>query len=117
MGKIALLVFLLAGIALILIAVGLSNLISYKSDNPEKRLPYESGMRTIGPTWVRYRTGYYLFALIFLIFDIEIVYLVPWATVFREIGTVAFVEILIFLLILGIGLVYAWKKDALKWVN
>ncbi len=115
MGKIAILVFLLGGIALILIANGLSNLISYKSDNPDKRLPYESGMKTIGPTWVRYRAGYYIFTLVFLIFDIEIVYLIPWATVFKKIGTVAFYEILIFLIILGIGLLYAWKKDALKW--
>ncbi len=116
MGKITILVFFLAGMALILIANTLSRLISYKSDNPEKRLPYESGMRTIGPTWVRFRIGYYLFALIFLIFDIEIVFLVPWATVFKEIGLVAFVEVLIFLVILGLGLLYAWKKDALKWV-
>ncbi len=117
MGKIAILVFVLAGVALILIANTLSNLISYKSDNPDKRLPYESGMYTIGPTWIRYRVGYYLFALVFLIFDIEIVFLVPWATVFKQIGWIAFVEILIFLLILGLGLLYAWKKDALKWVN
>ncbi len=115
MGKIAILVFLLAGVALILIANGLSNLISYKSDNSDKREPYESGMKTIGPTWIRYRVGYYLFTLVFLIFDIEIVYLVPWATVFKQIGAVAFVEIVIFLLILGLGLLYAWKKDALKW--
>jgi NADH-quinone oxidoreductase subunit A len=116
MGKIAILVFFLAGAALILIANSLSNLISYKSDNPDKREPYESGMKTIGPTWIRFRVGYYLFALIFLIFDIEIVFLVPWATVFKSIGWVAFVEILVFLFILGLGLIYAWKKDALKWV-
>ncbi len=116
MGKIAILVFVLAGVALILIANSLSNLISYKSDNPEKRLPYESGMHTIGPTWIRFRVGYYLFALVFLIFDIEIVFLIPWATVFKEMSLVAFVEILVFLFILGVGLLYAWKKDALKWV-
>ncbi len=115
MGKIAIIVFLLAGIALVLIANSLSNLISYKSDNPDKRQPYESGMQTIGPTWIRYRVGYYLFTLVFLIFDIEIVYLVPWATVFKKAGAMAFAEIVIFLFILGLGLLYAWKKDALKW--
>ncbi len=115
MGKIAILVFFLAGVALILIANGLSNLISYKSDNLQKRQPYESGMETIGPTWVRFRIGFYIFALVFLIFDVEIVFLIPWASVFKEIGMIAFVEVLIFLVILGLGLLYAWKKDALKW--
>ena len=115
MGKIAILVFFLAGVFLILIANGLSHLISYKSDNPQKRQPYESGMETIGPTWVRFRIGFYIFALIFLIFDVEIVFLIPWASVFKEIGLIAFVEVLIFLIILGLGLLYAWKKDALKW--
>ena len=116
MGTIAILVFLLAGVALILIANNLSNLISHKSDNPAKREPYESGVKTIGPTWVRFRIGYYLFALVFLIFDVEIVFLVPWATVFKKMGGVALVDIIIFLAILGLGLIYALKKRALKWV-
>ncbi len=62
-----------------------------------------------------FKVGYYLFAILFLLFDIEIAFLVPWAVVFEEIGTVALVEILIFLFILGLGLVYAWKKRALRW--
>ncbi len=116
MGTVAILVFLLAGVALILIANNLSNLISHKSDNPAKREPYESGVKTIGPTWVRFRIGYYLFALVFLIFDVEIVFLVPWSVVFKKMGGVALVDIIIFLVILGLGLVYALKKRALKWV-
>jgi len=116
MGTVAILVFLLAGVALILIANNLSNLISHKSDNPAKREPYESGVKTIGPTWVRFRIGYYLFALVFLIFDVEIIFLVPWSVVFKQMGAVALIDIIIFLFILGLGLLYALKKRALKWV-
>ncbi len=116
MGKVAIIVFFLAGVALILIANTLSNLLSHKSDNPEKWEPYESGMRTIGPTWIRFRIGYYLFALVFLIFDVEIIFLVPWSVVFKKMGAVALIDIIIFLAILGLGLIYALKKRALKWV-
>ncbi len=115
MGIEALLVFPLAGVALILIANFLSNLISYKSENERKKEPYESGMQTIGKTWIQFKVGYYLFAIIFLIFDIEVIFLIPWAVVFKQVGAVALLEIAIFLLILGIGLLYAWKKRALRW--
>lgn len=115
MGSEAIIVFFLAGVILVAGANFISNLISPKSDNPQKREPYESGMTTIGPTWVQFKVGYYLFAILFLIFDVEIAFLVPWAVVFGETGSIALVEILIFLLILGLGLAYAWKKGALKW--
>ena len=115
MGSEAIIVFFLAGVVLVAGANFLSNLISPKSDNPQKREPYESGMTTIGPTWVQFKVGYYLFAILFLIFDVEVAFLVPWAVVFGELGSIALVEILIFLFILGLGLAYAWKKGALKW--
>jgi len=115
MGSEAIIVFLLAGIALVAGGNFISNLISHKSDNLQKREPYESGMATIGPTWVQFKVGYYLYAILFLVFDVETAFLIPWAVVFQKIGTVAFVEIIIFLLILGLGLLYAWKKGALKW--
>jgi NADH-quinone oxidoreductase subunit A len=115
MGSEAIIVFLLAGIVLVAGANFLSNLISHKSDNVQKRAPYESGMTTIGPTWVQFKVGYYLYAILFLIFDVEVAFLIPWAVVFKEIGIVAFYEIIIFLIILGLGLAYAWKKQALKW--
>jgi NADH-quinone oxidoreductase subunit A len=109
MGSEAIIVFLLAGIVLVAGANFLSNLISHKSDNPQKREPYESGMVTIGPTWVQFKVGYYLFAILFLIFDVEVAFLFPWAVAYKEIGAIALVEILIFLIILGLGLLYAWK--------
>ena len=115
MGYEALIVFILAGVFLIVLANNLSNLISPKSTNKHKGEPYECGVETIGPTWVQFKVGYYLFAILFLIFDIEVAFLVPWAVVFKEMGTVALVEILIFLAILGLGLVYALKKRALEW--
>ncbi len=115
MGNAAILVLILSGIVLVAGANALSNLISPKSDNPDKREPYESGMVTQGPTWVQFKVGYYLYAILFLLFDVEVAFLVPWAVVFKDMGVVALIEILIFLLILGLGLVYAWKKQALKW--
>ncbi|NOZ34429.1 MAG: NADH-quinone oxidoreductase subunit A [Chlorobi bacterium] len=115
MGIEALIVFPLAGIALILIANFISNLISYKSDNESKKEPYESGVPTIGETWIQFKVGYYLFAIIFLLFDVEVIFLMPWAVVFKQVGATALVEAAVFLLILGLGLLYAWKKRALKW--
>jgi len=115
MGSEAIIVFLLSGIVLVAGGNFISNLISHKSDNLQKREPYESGMTTIGPTWVQFKVGYYLYAILFLIFDVETAFLIPWAVVFQKVGAVAFVEIIIFLLILGLGLLYAWKKGALKW--
>lgn len=115
MGTEAIIVFIIAGVVMVAGANFLSNLISHKSDNPSKREPYESGMVTKGATWVQFKVGYYLFAILFLIFDVEIAFLFPWAVAFKSIGAVAFFEILIFLIILGLGLLYAWKKGALKW--
>jgi len=115
MGFEAILVFLIAGVILIVGANALSGLISHKSDNPAKREPYECGIETIGPTWVQFKVGYYLFAILFLLFDVEVAFLVPWAVVFKDMSTVALIEVLIFLFILGLGLLYAWKKRALRW--
>jgi NADH-quinone oxidoreductase subunit A len=115
MGSEAIIVFLIAGIVLVAGANFLSNLLSPKSDNLQKREPYESGMTTIGPTWVQFKVGYYLYAILFLVFDVEVAFLIPWAVVFQKVGVVALYEIIIFLVILGLGLAYAWKKEALKW--
>jgi len=115
MGTEAIIVFALSGVVLVAGANFISNLISHKSENPQKKEPYECGIETIGPTWVQFKVGYYLFAILFLIFDVEIAFLVPWAVVFKSIGFVALIEIIVFLIILGLGLLYAWKKQALKW--
>jgi NADH:ubiquinone oxidoreductase subunit 3 (subunit A) len=76
---------------------------------------YESGMVPVGEAWVRYHVQYYLYALVFVIFDVEVVFLYPWAVVLRQVGLIALVEVLIFIAILGFGLVYAWRRGALRW--
>lgn len=76
---------------------------------------YESGMVPIGEAWIKYHIQYYLYALVFVIFDVEVVFLYPWAVVFRRIGALALVEIVVFVGILGIGLAYAWRRGALRW--
>jgi len=82
----------------------------------EKATTYECGMETIGPTWVQFKTSYFLYALIFVIFDVETVYLYPWAVKFMSLGLFAFIEMIIFLFILVVGLWYAWKEGALEWM-
>ncbi len=110
-----LVLFFILGIFLVASGIAVAYLISPKSTNWQKHEPYECGIPTEGPTWVQFHVGYYLFAIIYLVFDVETVFLYPWGVVMRSIGLRAFIEILIFFIILGLGLFYAWKKGALKW--
>jgi NADH-quinone oxidoreductase subunit A len=82
----------------------------------EKLLPYECGVDTKGPTWIRFRANYFLYALIFLAFDVETIFLFPWAVKFNSLGLFAFGEMIVFISILVIGLWYAWKEGALEWI-
>ena len=77
---------------------------------------YECGVETEGPTWVQFNIRYYYFALLFVIFDVEAVFLYPWAVSFQKVAVAGFIEIVTFVIILLIGLVYAWRKDALEWM-
>src|SRR6476620_6818435 len=77
---------------------------------------YECGVRTHGETWIRFRIQYYIYALMFVVFDIETVFLYPWAVSYGGLGAFALVEMVIFLVILAIGLIYAWAKGVLRWV-
>ncbi len=106
--------FLTAGL-LVGGAILFSYYVAPHSPGTVKSEPYECGIPTEGPTWIQFHVGYYLFAIIYLIFDVETIFIYPWAVVMREIGLVAFVEILIFFTVLGLGLLYAWKKKALIW--
>lgn len=85
------------------------------SRGPARRTTYESGMEPIGGAWIQFNIRYYMFALVFVIFDVETVFLYPWAVAFSKLGLLAFIEALIFIAILVIGLVYAWRKGALEW--
>ncbi|HUW13246.1 MAG TPA: NADH-quinone oxidoreductase subunit A [Anaerolineae bacterium] len=90
-------------------------LISPKKPDPIKNSAYECGVETTGDTWVQFKAQYYLFALIFVVFDIEAVFLYPWAVAYGELGLFALVEAAVFVLILLVGLFYAWRKGALEW--
>jgi NADH-quinone oxidoreductase subunit A len=109
------LVTLITGIVLVVGGLGVALLISPRSNNPQKREAYESGIPTRGTSWMQFRVGYYLYAILYLMFDVETVFLFPWAVVVRELGTSGLVSIAFFLLILILGLAYAWKKGALEW--
>ena len=87
------------------------------SKNPQKGQPYECGIPTNTSPWHQFSVGYYLFALLFLIFDVELVFMYPWAVVVKKIGITALIEIVIFIFILFLGFLYAHKKGALKWNN
>lgn len=109
--------FLLVGILFVLFVFFLAKIASPKKPNPEKERNYECGEIPFGLAWVQYNVRYYIFALIFVIFDVEVVFLFPWAVVYKSLGFFAFIEMFIFLAILIFGLAYAWKKGALKWVR
>jgi len=109
------LVVLITGIVLVVGGLGLAILISPKSNNAQKREAYESGIPTRGTSWMQFRVGYYLYAILFLMFDVETVFLFPWAVVVRDLGIPGLISIVFFLLILVLGLAYTWRKGALKW--
>ena len=111
----ALILFFLTGVVMVGMGIILSSLLAPSKQNSVKEEAFECGIPTQGPSWLQFKVGYYLFAILFLIFDVETVFIFPWATVMKEMGIVAFIEILIFFIILGLGLIYAWKKDALRW--
>ena len=111
----SLILFFIVAVVLVGGAIIFSSLVPPKSTNPSKSEPYECGIPTRGKTWLQFNVGYYLFAILFLIFDVETVFLFPWAVVMKTMGLVGFIEILIFFFILGLGLLYAWKKHALIW--
>jgi NADH-quinone oxidoreductase subunit A len=98
-----------------LIAIGLGMLFGPRNRYPKKNMPYESGMVPIGPGSRRMPVRFYLIAVLFILFDIEVVFFLPWAVAFRQLGVFGLIEMLIFIVILLVGYVYAWKKGALEW--
>ena len=110
-----LIVVILTAIALVSVALGIANAISPRSFNPQKGEAYECGIPTRGKSWMQFKVGYYLFAILFLMFDVETVFLFPWAVVVQDLGVYGLVSIIFFLIILVLGLAYAWRKGALEW--
>ncbi len=108
-------VFLLVAVVFPLLPVVLAQFIAPKKANPTKQAAYECGIEAKGDSWIQFKVQYYIFALAFVIFDIEVIFIYPWAVAYKQLGLFAFVEMLIFIAILGFGLVYAWKKQVLEW--
>jgi NADH-quinone oxidoreductase subunit A len=98
-----------------LIAIGLGNLFGPKKKSDIKSMPYESGMDPYGEGTRRMPVRFYLIAVLFILFDIEVVFFLPWAVVFRKLGLFGLIEMVIFIVILLVGYIYAWKKGALEW--
>ena len=113
----SILVFLAAVVGALLFALVLWAALRPSRHSEEKLTTYECGEDPVGGAWVQFNIRFYVFALIFLVFDVEAVFLLPWAVVFRKLGLLAFVEGLVYLLILGVALAYVWRKGDLAWVR
>ncbi|MCT7952552.1 photosynthetic/respiratory NAD(P)H-quinone oxidoreductase subunit C [Ancylothrix sp. C2] len=107
--------FLIISSLVPVLALGASKLLGPKGTSVQRLTTYESGMEPIGGAWIQFNIRYYMFALVFVVFDVETVFLYPWAVAFHRLGLLAFIEALIFIGILVIALVYAWRKGALEW--
>jgi len=116
MGSSSLIVLFFAGIAFAAGGIAVARIFVKGSKNLQKGQAYECGIPSTGTPWNQFNVGYYLYALIFLIFDVELVFMYPWAVAVRNIGMAAFGEMVIFLFILFMGFLYAHKKGALKWM-
>ena len=110
-----LVVVILTAIALVAVALGIARAISPRSYNPQKGEAYECGIPTRGRSWMQFKVGYYLFAILFLMFDVETVFRFSSSVVVQVLGIYGLVSILYFLAVLILGLAYAWRKGALEW--
>lgn len=111
------LIFVIVGCVFVVLNLTVSRLLHTKLFSGEKYIPYECGEDPVGDTRIKFNTRFYVIALIFLIFDVEVVFLLPWAVVFRSIGPIAFLEMLVFIAILLVGLAYVWAKGDLEWIR
>jgi NADH:ubiquinone oxidoreductase subunit 3 (subunit A) len=109
-------IFLLLAPVFPALALVVPRIIAPRKPNSIKSETYECGIETVGATWVQFKVQYYIFALVFLIFDVETVFLFPWAVAFDQLPLFAVLEGILFILILVAGLIYAWRKGALEWV-
>jgi len=108
---------LLTGIAIVFAVAPLilARFIAPKKPGHSKQAPYECGLESTGDPWVQFRVQYYIYALLFVIFDVEVVFIYPWAMVWKGLGPIALAEMVLFIAILAVGLIYAWKKGVLEW--
>lgn len=109
-------VFFLIAMLLPASAIVIAGILGPKKPDPLKESVYECGIETVGPTWVQFKAQYYVFGLVFLVFDVETVLLFPWAAAYNQLSLFAILEGVAFVLILLGGLIYAWRKHALEWI-
>lgn len=107
--------FLLIGVVFVIVTLGIARLIRPHRPSATKLQIYECGEQPIGSAWIQYNPRFYIFALLFVIFDVEVIFLFPWAVAYKSLGLFALIEMLIFIGILLIGLLWAWRKGMLKW--
>jgi len=111
-------IFVVVGLIFPALTIFVSSLLRKpRKPEPEKYVTYECSVLPFGPAWLQYNAEYYMYAILFVIFDVETVFLYPWAMVFRNIGFLATVEVIAFIAVLALGLAYAWKKGALEWMK
>jgi NADH-quinone oxidoreductase subunit A len=114
-GYLPIAIFALVGILFVGIALALSRLLRPSAPSKAKRATYECGAPPVGEAWRQFNPRYYLYALLFVVFDVEAAFLYPWAVAFRQVGAYAVAEMVIFVALLGVGLAYAWRRGALEW--
>ena len=113
--------FFLGGCAFVLgglVTFGVINgfLLKGRKRAPSKYDTYESGETPLGSAWVQFPLAFYVFALLFVVFDVDIVFILSWAVIFQQLGWFGFVEIVFFIVVLALGLVYAWRKGVIRWI-
>jgi NADH-quinone oxidoreductase subunit A len=108
-------VFFVVGAGFVTVLLSVSRLVAPRKPSLEKSRTYESGEEPVGQAWGRYPSHFYVFALLFVVFDVEVIFLFPWAVLFRSLGWNGLVEMAVFILILVVGLFYAWRKQVLRW--
>jgi NADH:ubiquinone oxidoreductase subunit 3 (subunit A) len=109
-------IFLVIGIIVPIVPLVFSRLVAPRKPNPIKQSTYECGLETVGDSWVQFKAQYYIFALVFLVFDVETVFLFPWALSLKQLPLFVVLEGVLFIAILVAGLVYAWRKGMLEWI-
>lgn len=109
-------IMLAAGFFFVMIATGLAGLLAPHKRTKEKLQTYKSGETPIGSAWVQYPLGFYIFALLFVAFDVDIVFIISWAIIFKQLSIFGFVEIVFFIVVLALGLLYAWRKGVVRWL-
>ena len=107
---------LIAGIGLVAVAFTAARIVAPRRQFPEKLTTYECGIDPVGEGWAQTQIRYYIYAFLFVIFDVESVFLFPWAVVFARLGVAAFWEMVVFIGVLAVGLLYAYRKGVLRWV-